>query len=127
MDPPMLNRADCVAAYAHGLAEISRNLRAIAPSFVRSDAYAQLLRARIYGASAVPLATAEAAEEAQALASFQASSDDPRIDGGFLFGRRDGALSAHVNPVSTAFALQALEMWRAYQAGSPPPCRRLLI
>ncbi len=68
-----------------------------------------------------------AAAHANALAEFQAASEDPRIDGGFYFGRREGVLSPHVNPVSTAFALQALEMWRECQAGTKLPCRHLLI
>jgi hypothetical protein len=32
-----------------------------------------------------------------------------------------------VNPVSTAFALQALGMWSEFSAGHKPPCRVLLI
>lgn len=124
---PMLHRADCAAAYRIALAETARHLRLLAPAFVRSDVYAQLLRARIYGAAVVPVDGAAASEEAAALAEFQSASDDKRIDGGFVFGRRDGQLSPHVNPVSTAFALQALEMWRGYQAGIAPPCLQLLI
>jgi hypothetical protein len=116
---PVLDRDDCVHAFAWGVAEVSRLLREIAPSFVRSDVYAQLLRTRIQGARALKkLDACAAAEEANALAGFQAISDDPRIHGGFLFGRRDGELSPHVNPVSTAFGLQALEMWRLYRAGA---------
>jgi hypothetical protein len=57
--------------------------------------------------------------EADALAEFQQASDDPRIDGGFAFGRRDGVVSPHINPVSTAFAMQALYPTK--------PCRQLLI
>jgi hypothetical protein len=124
---PVLDRADCVEAYRTALPEVSRHLRELAPSFVRSDVYAQLLRGRIYGARLVPVDLAAAAEEANTLAEFQAASPDIRIDGGFVFGRRDGEMSPHINPVSTAFALQALEMWRGYQAGNAPPCRRILI
>jgi len=128
---PVLDRAECAEAYRTALAEVSRHLRELVPSFVRSDVYAQLLRARIFGASVAPLDVTAASEEAAALAEFQASSPaakfDARIDGGFVFGRRDGEMSPHVNPVSTAFALQALEMWRGFQAGSAPPCRQLLI
>ena len=124
---PVLDRPGTAEAYCIALAEISRHLRELAPSFVRSDVYAQLLRARIYGAGIVPVDTVAAAEEAEALAAFQMASEDIRIDGGFVFGRREGELSPHVNPVSTAFALQALEMWRGYQAGSATPCRQILI
>jgi hypothetical protein len=73
------------------------------------------------------LNVAVAAEEAEALAAFQAVSDDPRINGGFYFGRRGGRISPHVNPVSTVFAVQALEMWRQHETGSKPPCLRMLI
>jgi hypothetical protein len=130
---PLLDRAECAKAYIQGIYSVSRYLREIAPSFVRSDVYAQLLRARIYGAAAVGINVGAAAEEADALTGFQAEGDDPRIDGGFFFGRRDGEMSPHVNPVSTVFALQALEMWREFQAKSGtqaegnPPCRKMLI
>jgi hypothetical protein len=124
---PVLDRPDCAQAFSTALRSISASLREIAPSFVRSDVRAQLLRARIYGAGVIPLDPSGAASEAAALAGFQAESEDPRIDGGFSFGCRDGIPSPHINPVSTAFALQALEMWREYQAGNKPPCRHLLI
>ena len=124
---PVLHRPDCAAACADALAAVARNLHQIAPTFARSDVYAQLLRARINCAAIVPMDHEAAAREATALQQFQATSDDPRIDGGYFFGRRDGILSPHVNPVSTAFALQAIEMWRAYQTGIQPPCRQFLI
>ena len=114
---PALDRADCVEAYRVGIETMSRTLRDIAPEFVRSDVYAQLLRARIRGAGSVPLDAASAREEAEALSGFQIHDDDPRLDGAFLFGRRDGQMVPHANPVSTAFALQALEMWRLFEAG----------
>ena len=41
----------------------------------------------------------------------------PRIDGGFYFARRGASWQPHVNPVSTAFGLQALAMWRQYLGG----------
>ena len=113
---PVLDRADCSEAYAYGVAEVSRYVREIGASFIRSDVYAQLLRARLCSASAAPLDAATAAQEAQWLEEFQAEGDDARIRGGFYFGRRDGVFIPHVNPVSTAFAAQALELWRAYQS-----------
>jgi hypothetical protein len=117
---PLLDRADCVEAYRFTLDAVAQNLRDIAPEFARSDVYAQLLRARIYGAKAVPIDTARAEEEAAALGQFQAVSEDPRIDGGFCFGRRGGRFIPHINPVSTAFAAQALEVWRTRQILQPP-------
>ncbi|HVW87529.1 MAG TPA: hypothetical protein VHB50_22735 [Bryobacteraceae bacterium] len=120
---PALDRSDCVEAYRYGLDAASHYLRDIAPEFARSDVYAQLLRARVYGAAVVPVDMEAAREEAQALAAFQTSSEDPRVDGAFLFGRRDGELIPHANPVSTAFAIQALEVWRAFETGKEDPCR----
>ena len=130
---PVLDRVECARAYMQGIYSVSRYLREIAPSFARSDVYAQLLRARIRGAAAVGINAAAATEEADALTGFQAVSEDPRIDGGFFFGRRDGEMSPHVNPVSTVFALQAIEMWREFQtkggayAEGDVPCSRILI
>jgi hypothetical protein len=105
------DRPECQAAHTYGVAAVEKHLREIEPFFVRSDVYAQLLRARLNGGAGTP--------EAEALAKFQQTSDDPRIDGGFSFGRRDGVVSPHINPVSTAFAIQALHPTK--------PCRQLLI
>ena len=118
---PVLDRADCVEAYRYMLDEVACSLREIAPDFCRSDVYAQLLRARVYGAKAIPPDTVAAYEEAVALAEFQVGSEDPRLDGGFLFGRRHGEMVPHSNPVSTGFAIQSLEAWRAFAAGDPLP------
>jgi hypothetical protein len=124
---PLLARRDCIDVYVECIGSIDRWLREIEPTFVRSDVYAQLLRARLYGADIVAIDMVAAEEEVEALAAFQAVSDDARITGGFFFGRRDGKMSPHVNPASTAFALQALEMWRQYKAEGKPPCLPILI
>jgi hypothetical protein len=128
---PMLGRPECIRAFRDGISTASHLLNEIAPVFARCDVYAQLLRARIYAADAIPLDKAAAYREAQNIETFQAidraSDNDPRIDGGYYFGRRDGVISPHVNPVSTVFAIQALEMWRQYQAGNRNPCLRILI
>jgi hypothetical protein len=117
---PMMGRPECNKVYAEGIDSISMLLDEIQTNFVRSDVYAQLLRAKVYVAG-------DGTAEAEALAEFQAVSDDPRINGGFFFGRRDGKMSPHMNPVSAVFALQALEMWRQHKTGSKPPCLRMLI
>jgi hypothetical protein len=119
---PLLGRPECVAAYRFTMDRIAFYLRDLAPEFCRSDVYAQLLRARVYAAAAIPVDRAAAREEAACLAAFQASDEDRRIDGGFWFGRRAGRIVPHVNPVSTAFAIQALEVWRAFEAGEPDAC-----
>jgi len=113
---PVLDRADCSEAYAYGVAAVSRYAREIRASFVRSDVYAQLLRARLSGGPTMPFDAAAATDEARWIEEFQAEGHDARIQGGFYFGRRDAAFIPHVNPVSTAFAAQALEWWRRYQS-----------
>jgi hypothetical protein len=124
---PMLDRRQCIDVYVEGIDSVSRLLREPDLTFVRSDVYAQLLRARLYGGGITPLDMGAAAGEADAIAAFQAVSDDSRINGGFFFGRRDGNISPHVNPVSTTFALQALEMWRQHKTESKTPCLPILI
>ena len=104
-------------------------MREISPGFERSDVCAQILRARLYadalGVAALDREAAE--EEARRAASYQTRSDDPRVEGGFWFGRRNGELVPHLNPVSTAFCLQALAMWRQYLDGKFEPIRQELI
>ncbi|MBI4889815.1 MAG: hypothetical protein HY821_04260 [Acidobacteria bacterium] len=101
------------AALAEGIDRTSFELRSIRGDFERSDVNGQLLRVRLWAdaAGAVPLNEAEAAEEAASAASYQIISADGRHDGGFNFGRRNGALSNFCNPVSTAFVIQALALW----------------
>jgi hypothetical protein len=113
-----LDRAECAEACREGIDRASALLRDIAPGFARSDVYAQLLRARLRSASHIPLDYATASHEASELAAFQRTDSDPRVDGAWSFGRRDGRISSHVNPVSTAFAMQALELWRVFNAGA---------
>jgi hypothetical protein len=112
-------RGECARALASGIDRVAELLRAIAPEFERSDVWAQLLRVRLvaHHLGAVSLNENAAAEEARRAAGFQARSDDPRIDGGFWFGRRRGEIMPYVNPVSTAFSLQALALWEQHQAG----------
>ena len=104
-------------------------MREISPGFERSDVCAQILRARLYAGSlgAVPLDREAAEEEARRAASYQVRGADRRAEGGFWFGRRNGELVPHVNPVSTAFCLQALAMWRQYLDGTFQPIRQELI
>jgi hypothetical protein len=95
----------CAAALAEGIDATAHYLRDLAPEFARSDVFAQLLRARLYAdhAGVAPLNRACADWEATQLAAFQ------RADGGYWFGRRDGEWLPFSNPVSTAFAAQALD------------------
>jgi len=116
----------CAAALRDGIARMRVLLEEIAPVFERADVYAQLLRIRLYAdaAGVVPLDRAAAEDEAHTLRGFQAASGEPQLDGGFYFGRRGSEWLPYVNPVSTAFALQALAQ---YHGGSGLPLRHLLI
>jgi hypothetical protein len=110
-------RPECAAALESGMHRVQAHLGRIAPEFVRSDVYAQLLRIRLFGAKLgiIRLDEEAAQDEAARLAEFQAQSPDRRIDGAFWFGRRRDAMLPFANPVSTAFAAQALALWREYQ------------
>jgi hypothetical protein len=112
-------RPEVRTALAEGIDRVAKYLREIAPVFERSDVYAQLLRVRLLAddLGAVPLNPDAAEQEAGRIPEFQLTSSDVRIDGGFVFGCRGKQPLPYVNPVSTAFCLQALEMWRDYRAG----------
>lgn len=118
------DRPDCRAALTSGISRAAALFRTVAPVFERSDVSAQLLRVRLIARhmEAIPLDETAACEEANRAAAFQATSprseaQDPRINGGFWFGRRGGEMLPFVNPVSTAFCAQALELWDQHQRG----------
>lgn len=115
---PVADDRRCAAALCDGIRRAAVILRELAPQFERADVYAQLLRIRMYADSlgAAPLDREAADWEAARLMEFQAESDDPRIDGGFYFGRRGDAFIPHISPVPTAFAIQALSMWQSGRA-----------
>ena len=116
---PLAAEPRSAAAICDGIARVAGHLREIAPQFARSDVYAQLLRIRLHAdaAGAVPLDRDAAAEEAAALETFQSEN------GCFYFGRKGGTPMPYDNPVSTAFAMQALALWH----GCARPQRHLLI
>lgn len=113
-------REECAAVLASGIERVAKLLRDISPEFERSDVCAQLLRVRLgaHYLKAVPLDEAAAADEAARVSKYQASSDDPKVDGGFWFGSKGAEMMPYVNPVSTAFALQALALWEQHRAGT---------
>jgi hypothetical protein len=117
---PAAGRPECAYALAAGIQRAASYLRDIAPVFVRSDVFAQLLRVRLYAhhLGAVPLDFDAAAGEARLAAEFQSMDDDPALSGGFWFGRKDGQLLPFMNPVSTAFCAQSLIMWQQFQEGA---------
>ena len=120
---PSAHEPRCAAAIRDGISRAAHHLREIAPEFERSDVYAQLLRMRLYAdrAGALPLDGAAAQFEAERLAQFQTAG------GGFCFGRKAGDWLPYVNPVSSAFALQALELWDECRTGKARVFRHLLI
>ncbi|MCL5743443.1 MAG: hypothetical protein M1541_05875 [Acidobacteria bacterium] len=126
---PRLDQAECMRAARWGIGTAARLPRQISPGFERSDVCAQILRLRLHADAlgVIPLDRRAAEEEARRVASYQVSSEDSRVNGGFFFGRRNGELVPHVNPVSTVFAMQALAMWRCYLEGTFQPDRRQLI
>jgi hypothetical protein len=126
---PVLDRTECAQAYRTGLDRAAAYLHEIAPLFARSDVYAQLLRARLFGESlaAIPLDRQAAALEAEQSAAFQLDSPDAHLAGGFLFGRKAGDALPFVNPVSTAFCVQALTQWDDRKNNSFQDRRQALI
>jgi len=126
---PRAARPECAQAIREGIAAMARLLREIEPVFARSDVYAQLLRARLFAHAldAAPLDREAAAYEAARAEAFQLDHADPRIRHGFWFGCKGGELLPYVNPVSTAFCLQAADLWRQCQAGGFHPEPRTLI
>ncbi len=114
------HREDVRRALDEGVARAGALFREIAPQFERSDVAAQILRMRLiaHHMGALPLDATAAREEAVHARSFQAGPDEPdlRRRGGFFFGSKKGALLPFSNPVSTAFCLQALELWNQHEA-----------
>jgi hypothetical protein len=111
-----VSRPDCVKVLATGIDRVATLLREISPRFERSDVLAQLLRVRLvaHHFGAVPLNEDAAVEEAAKVASYQAHSHDVRLDGGFWFGQKNGEMMPYMNPVSTAFCMQALALWEMH-------------
>ncbi len=103
-----------------GIKRVAALLREISPEFERSDVCAQLLRIRLIAQhlDIVALDEAAAAEEADRAAAYLGDSMDPKLAGGFWFGRKGGEMLPFMNPVSTAFCMQALELWREHRSGT---------
>ncbi len=116
------DRADVRHALGEGVVRAGALFREIAPQFERSDVAAQLLRVRLiaHHLGALPLDEPAAREEAEFARSCQAGPEERnlRLQGGFYFGKRRGALLPFSNPVSTGFCMQALELWQQHEANS---------
>ena len=117
---PRAGEAGCAQALREGIEHAGRLLREIRPDFERSDVCAQLLRLRLYaaGLGVAPLDAAQAESDVAAIQGFQFHDSDPRISGGFSFGRKAGGMTPFVNPVSTVFCVQALRMWDEHLSGA---------
>lgn len=100
-------------ALQFGILKLENLVRELGPGFLRSDVVAQLLRLRLFAEKfgVMELDRRQAEEEAAIVRGFQQEAADPAIQGGFAFARRAGQTVPHVNPASTIFALQALDMW----------------
>jgi glycosyltransferase involved in cell wall biosynthesis len=116
---PVLSEPECKEAMKAGVATLTYHAGAIAHKFLRSDVLAQLLRVRIFAdcAGVVALNHEAASHEASLIREFQSSDTDPRLRGGFWFGRKEGTILPFMNPVSTVFCYQALDMWQQYLGG----------
>jgi hypothetical protein len=102
-----------------GIGRVAHYLRAIGPKFERSDVCAQLLRVRLLAAhlGAVKLDGDAAAYEASRCVAHQRFGGPPMVDGGYGFGTRNGKPLPFMNPVSTAFCMQAAQWWEDWQSG----------
>lgn len=116
---PVLSEPLCQEAMRVGIPRAAQFAQEIAPQFLRSDVLAQILRVRIFAdqAGVVPLDPETGRHEASLIREFQSADPDPRLKGGFWFGRKEGKFLPYMNPVSTVFCYQALDMWERYQKG----------
>jgi hypothetical protein len=116
---PSVEQAEYANALAAGIERTANFVKAISPKFLRSDVIAQLLRIRLFAdvLGIFPLDKNAAQQEAFTLETFQSEDADLRLKGGFWFGRKEDKFLPHMNPVSTAFCYQALQMWSQYQVG----------
>jgi len=123
------DRPACREALREGIGRAGELLEAVTPLFERCDVRAQLLRVRLFAEAlgVAPLDPAEAERQAARLLEFQSVEPDPRHYGGFRFGRKASRWLPFINPYSTAFAAQALDMWRAHRIGQFQPRWQELI
>jgi len=110
---------ECIAALADGLERTAEHLRDLAPEFARSDVYAQLLRLRLYAdAGGMVRLNRQAAErEAATIETFLYRGAGIRFDGGYSFGSKQRERIPIANPVSTAFCMQAMDLWQRRSRG----------
>jgi hypothetical protein len=129
---PRAGDSRCAAALREGIGLCAWHLHDIAPEFERSDVYAQLLRIRLYAdwLGVEPLDRTAAEFESAQLAGFQVDGSlphDARMNGGYWFGRKNAQPLPFINPVSAAFACQALQLWETHRVGGDQVHRQMLI
>ncbi len=105
------------ATLTAGIEKASGLLAQISPTFQRSDVCAQLLRLSVLTNHDGHAGLKAAAE---LLRTYQLMAGNSATVGGFGFGRRNGVMLPMVNPVSTAFAVQALVMIDLHASGNNP-------
>ena len=117
---PVIDEPASQEAMAAGIDRALGFVKKLSPRFLRSDVVAQLFRARLFADQHGVLTLDEAAaqNEVLILKSFQSDDGDPCLHGGFWFGTKGGETLPFMNPVSTAFSYQALEMWDRRGQGS---------
>jgi hypothetical protein len=127
--PFVERRFDCAQALQSGITRVENMIAENRHALERCDTVAQLLRLRLLAEyiGVVEIDLSAAHREAETLPGFQLRTGDRRTNGAFSFGRRDGELTPHANPVSSIFALQALRMWHEYQNGELRTTWRELI
>lgn len=108
---PVKERREVGAVLSQALQRGEQLLEDLEALFVRSDVCAQLLRVRLLAGGPVK------GQAIDRIEAFQLQSQDRRLNGGFGFGRREGKMAPHANPVSTVFCLQALDYARLAEAG----------
>jgi hypothetical protein len=101
---PCADDARCAAALAQGIGRVGAYVEEIGPDFVRCDVLAQLLRVSVCAGKAC------GGDLAERVSAFQEPG------GGYYFGRKVSEWVPHISPVSTVFAMQALEWWERHEA-----------
>lgn len=104
---PVKKRPEVKAIFVGAKHRAEALLDELAGGFLRSDVCAQLLRVKLLEGQAAT------DDETARIEGFQIGPGDPRTAGAFAFGKREDELIPHANPVSTVFALHALEMAKA--------------
>jgi len=117
--PFVEKRFECGQILQGGISRVETMMEETSPALQRSDTIAQLLRLRLMAdyLGVTELDLSAASREAESLPAFQFHGEDGRTNGGFSFGRREGELTLHANPISTIFCLQALRFWNEYRQG----------